>query len=284
MTFRLTFPDLPDGRVVDIPDRGPMFVRDLPGPPGAPTVLLVHGWMATADLNWGFTYRPLTDRYRVVAVDLHGHGRGLASRRRFDFGACADDLAAVADTIGVDRAVVTGYSMGGPIALEFARRHPTRTHGLVLCATAGAFSTSPVRRKLLRPLGPLASATRFVPEGRWRTEARRRFIAKRATGQWREWITSELLPSDLTTVLEAGVALSQLDVHPWVGSLEVPSAVVVTEADTLVAPAAQDALFRALPDARRYGVDGDHVVCFEEPDRFVPALLTAVGSVTGRAG
>lgn len=281
--FRLTFPNLPDGTVVEVPGRGAMFVRDLPGPPNAPTVVLLHGWMATADLNWGFTYSPLVESYRVIAIDLHGHGRGLHSRRRFSFAACADDIAAVLDHRGVAVAIIVGYSMGGPVALEVARRHPDRTAGLVLCATASRFAANSIWRALLRPLGPLASLTRIIPDGRWRDQARRRFIARRASGKWRDWIVTELTPSDLATLLEAGAALTQFDATPWVASLDVPTAVVITENDTLVAPDAQRVLAHMVPGATRVEVSGDHVVCFNDPDVFIPALGAAITKVAQQA-
>jgi pimeloyl-ACP methyl ester carboxylesterase len=49
---RIFGPRLPFGRRIELPDRGTTFVRRLAGPPGAPTVLLLHGWVASAGLNW----------------------------------------------------------------------------------------------------------------------------------------------------------------------------------------------------------------------------------------
>ena len=43
---------LPPGRLIDIPDRGQTFIREVQGPANAPTLILLHGWTATADLNW----------------------------------------------------------------------------------------------------------------------------------------------------------------------------------------------------------------------------------------
>src|SRR3954447_8423466 len=74
---------LPPGRRVQLPRRGPMWVREITGPPGAPVVVLLHGWMATADLNWFTSYRALGQHFRVLAVDHRGHGRGLRSARPF---------------------------------------------------------------------------------------------------------------------------------------------------------------------------------------------------------
>src|SRR5687767_3850812 len=65
-------PVLPLGTLVRVPDRGEVFVRYLPGPPGAATVLLVHGWMASADINWLGAFPALAGKYHVLAMDVRG--------------------------------------------------------------------------------------------------------------------------------------------------------------------------------------------------------------------
>src|ERR1039458_8056338 len=101
--------------------------RPLPGrapqPPG-PAGLLLHGWTASADLNFCPVYARLAERYRVIALDLRGHGRGMRSTEPFSLEDCADDAAALLDEVGAGPVVVVGYSMGGPVALLLARRHP----------------------------------------------------------------------------------------------------------------------------------------------------------------
>src|SRR5947207_2880577 len=129
-------------RWVKVPGRGRTCVRIYDGPPGARTVMLLHGWAFTADTNWWPSYAALARHYRVVALDHCGHGLGLQGQGRFEFERCADDVAAVAAGLGLTDAVVAGYSMGGPIALMTARRHPELVAGLVLCATSLDFSSS----------------------------------------------------------------------------------------------------------------------------------------------
>src|SRR3954468_10514681 len=128
-------PALPPGRHVELPGRGRTFVREVAGPPGAPTVVLLHGLGASADLNWFPTFAPLGARYHVLAVDHRGHGRGIRSRRRVRLSHCADDVAALAAELGVTRLIAVGYSMGGPIAQLLWHRHRDLVEGLVLCAT-----------------------------------------------------------------------------------------------------------------------------------------------------
>ena len=89
---------VPAGRRVRLPGRGTTFVRDVAGPVGAPTVVLLHGLGATASINWPGAFDALSSQFRVVALDQAGHGRGVRSRRPFRLEDCADDVARLADT------------------------------------------------------------------------------------------------------------------------------------------------------------------------------------------
>src|SRR5205085_6777031 len=82
---------MPPGRHVELPGRGTTFVRELDGPPGAPVLLLLHGWTASSDLNWFGAYDALGHAHRVIALDHRGHGRGIRSARWFRLEDCADD-------------------------------------------------------------------------------------------------------------------------------------------------------------------------------------------------
>ena len=76
-------PTLARGRRVKLRRRGKIFFREVEGPPGAPTLLLLHGWVASAGLNWLHAFAPLGDHFRVIAPDQRGHGRGIRGWRRF---------------------------------------------------------------------------------------------------------------------------------------------------------------------------------------------------------
>jgi 3-oxoadipate enol-lactonase len=243
--------------------------------------LLLHGWTANADLNWFPSFRPLSRSFRVVAMDHRGHGRGIRSRRRFRLSDCADDAAVLIDQLGAGPVIAVGYSMGGPVASLLWRRHPESVAGLVLCATSRTFSSRPQERAGFLALGGVAMGARAVP-----TAVQRRFvrqvIGSRGSGDLEAWALEEMHRNDWTAVLEAGAALGRYDARPWIGSVDVPAAVVVTTDDGLVAPARQRALARSIPGATVHEVCGDHGVCVMGARRFVPALLDACGSVARR--
>src|SRR5947209_10089067 len=137
--------DMPPARTVRLPDRGEFFLRDTGGE--GPVVILLHGWMASADLNWSSAYGDLQDAgYRVLAIDHRGHGRGLRAMEPFRLTDCAADAAAVLRRLDAAPAIIVGYSMGGVIAQLMARDHRDVISGLVLSATCQHFQDRQARR------------------------------------------------------------------------------------------------------------------------------------------
>ncbi len=283
----------PPHRTVDLPGLGPLDVRDS-GDRGddRPTVLLLHGWTASADLNWCTAYGPLAERYRVVAWDHRGHGaRGLRTGRSTGIDDLADDAAVVAAALGIDRAVAVGYSMGGAVAQALWRRHPGLVDGLVLCATAAAFGVTDADRRdfrgIARGIGParlleaVGLGTAAWRVARWAGDRR----AGRATGlsdpDLDRWAWDEIRAGVLSRVLAAGADLGRFDATAWLGGVDVPHAVVACTRDDIVDPARQEALATAMPATVLHGIDTDHAACLARPDLFVPALAAAVGDVTG---
>ena len=88
-------PFLLPGQIVDVPGRGEMFVRHHQhSDPNAPTVLLLHGWTASSDLQFFSAYEELAKHFSIIGVDHRGHGRGLRPHCPVTLEDCADDAAA----------------------------------------------------------------------------------------------------------------------------------------------------------------------------------------------
>ncbi len=283
-TSAVAEPNLPPGREIELPGRGTTFIRELDGPsPTAPTLILLHGWTASADLNWFRCYRPLARHYRVVALDHRGHAGGIRSRKLFRLAECANDAAALADLLGVDRFIPVGYSMGGPIAQLMWKQHPERVIGLVLCATAGSFASSREEKLSFMGLSGLAALARVAPAGarHWLTD---RVYLQRKAGQWDPWAVEQVGRHEWRTVLEAGRAIGSFSSRAWIGDVDVPTSVVITMRDHVVPLRRQVRLFESIQGAEAFRVDGDHDACIAMPDAFVPTLLRALHSVCERAG
>jgi pimeloyl-ACP methyl ester carboxylesterase len=266
---------LPPGRTVVVPDRGEFFLRDSGG--DGPPVLLVHGWMFPSDLNWAQTYGPLQRAgYRVLAMDLRGHGRGLRASTPFRLADCADDAAGVLRVLRTGPALVVGYSMGGPVTQLLARRHPEAVAGMVLCATALDWS-DPRMKAFWRAMGGLRVVLGAFPQGAWKAGMRLAGAPSRGSS----WVAGELSRGSARDLAEAGRELGRFDSSGWAADLVPPAAVLVTTRDRLVPPRKQQALAAAL-GVGPTPVDGDHDACSVEPQRFVRALTAALADLRRR--
>jgi 3-oxoadipate enol-lactonase len=257
-------------------------VRQLTGPEGAPTVLLLHGWTATADLNWGRCYVGLSEHVNVVALDQRGHGGGV--RGRFSLEACADDAAALIEVLGTGPVIAVGYSMGGPVATLLWRRHPELVAGMVLCATATQFAVTSLEQLGLSVLAACARPAGGVPRSALRTAGVLAGGIQRWTGPgWRRAALDMIGRHDPAAILQAARSLIGYRADSWLGAIQAPAAVVMTTADHLVPPGRQLRLAQSIPGCSLFAVDGDHGVCSVRPERFLPALVAALADVRARA-
>jgi 3-oxoadipate enol-lactonase len=281
-------PPVPTGRVVRIEGRGTTYLRELPGPPGAPTLVLLHGWMGSGGLNWFRAFEPLGQEFRVLAPDLRGHGHGMRARAVFRLADCAADLAELLDALGTGPVVLAGYSMGGAIAQLVARERPDLVAGMVLCATAAYLPVGPGGGSPLEAaLAVAASGARLgghvthFPTAplRLAADAIRSLRATTPT-DFVQWAVDELRRHDVRTLLEAARASSRHDARDWIGEVRAPTAVVLTARDRLVPPERQLATAELL-GASVHEVEGGHAVCTRE--RFAAPLVDACRAVTTRS-
>ncbi|WIV56798.1 alpha/beta fold hydrolase [Amycolatopsis nalaikhensis] len=262
---------VPDPVPLELPGRGRTVVTDV-GPRDAPALVLLHSVACTGLLTWYPALDRLARDHRVVVFDQRWHGQGIRSPE-FRLADCAADVTAVADALGLEEFALAGYSMGGMVAQLVAHAEPERVTGLVLCSTASNFrrglrqrvaldvfgrTLRQLREHVKAPVVP-AAPLRRVEDYRW---GLREF---RSTTPW-----------------EIAVAVDEIgrfDSTPWLHTLRLPTAVVVTARDRFIAPDHQRSLARRIPGAATYEVPAGHAACVLAADRWVPALLTAVHSV-----
>ncbi len=97
---------------------------------GDVALVFIHGW-ACDRAYWRGQLKAFAGDYRVVALDLGGHGQSSKDRETWSIAGLGGDVEAVADKLGLERMILVGHSMGGPVALEAARRMSGRVIGVV---------------------------------------------------------------------------------------------------------------------------------------------------------
>jgi pimeloyl-ACP methyl ester carboxylesterase len=308
-------------RLVVLPGRGRTVVFDYPGRPGAPAVVLVHGVTLTAELNWSAVMPGLAGPFQVLAFDQRGHGDGLRWTGGYRLEDCADDLAAVAAALGIDRLIVVGYSMGGLIAQLVWQRHRQLVAGLVLCATARNIAGSHVvpSAALLPPplttpgpgvpgwampgLGTAAPGTTGLGTAGlgvlglaaaapgWlaamavlRADLLGRYLLDAGGDPARRaWALAQMRRTPLASALAAVSAVYQFTSHTWAGDIDVPTAVIIPRRDRVIPPIRQHTLAAAIPAAVTHELDGDHGLFLTAPDRLLTALRATCHLVNAHA-
>lgn len=267
---------VPTGTMIELPGRGSTYLIDSDdGASDRPTMILLHSLTCTGILTWYPVFERLSRKGRVVVFDQRWHGRGIRSPR-FTLEDCADDVAAVADYLDVDRFVAVGYSMGSLIGQLVWKQHRDRLAGLVLCAAASSFRG--VRRERIfmdafgRAVGALnlgAGALPGMDGGAPLTD--------------RKWALEQFRQTRYGAMAAATAAIGKFDSSAWIGDIDVPTSVVVTARDRAIKPERQRWLARQIAGASSYEVDCGHASCVMEAEVFSSGLMPACASVLSRA-
>jgi 3-oxoadipate enol-lactonase len=233
----------------------------------APLVLL-HAFPFDRRM-WTDAIAALGPGLRLLAPDLRGFGASELGATGFSIADLADDVAALLDACGLERATIAGLSMGGYVALAFAARHPDRLAALALCDTK-AGPDAPEARKgrdeaiaLVRAEGVAPFADRQLP----------RLLAADAAPELRRRVRP-LMDQPADGVAAALAALrDRPDRRPELGAIRCPTLVIVGSEDALTPPAEAAALAAGVPGARLVEIAGaGHLPNLEAPTRFAEAL------------
>jgi pimeloyl-ACP methyl ester carboxylesterase len=127
----------------------PVFVRRGPVVPGSIPLVHVHGFAVSGSYLLP-TARALAHRATTLVPDLPGYGQSAAWGHALGIPSLAWALLEVLDALGLERVVLVGNSMGGPVSLEVAHSAPERVAGVVLASPAGGMHNQPLVRALLQ--------------------------------------------------------------------------------------------------------------------------------------
>ena len=250
---------------------------------GDDVVVFVHGHPFNRTM-WAPQYAAVrAEGWRVVAPDLRGYGASTVTAGTVTLDVFAADLVAVLDHLAIERVVLVGLSMGGQIAMEFARRTPERLRGLVLAATFPQPETADRRARRQ------AMADRLLAEG--------------MAGYADEVLPWMLAPASLAARPAVGDAVLRMmrttdprgaaaalrgraerpDYRPVLDQVAVPALVVVGSADVFTTRGDADDMARRLAGGRLVWLEGiGHMPNLEAPERFNQELVAFLRQVASR--
>jgi 3-oxoadipate enol-lactonase len=266
---------VPEGRVVELPGRGTTYVVDS-GPHDAPTYVLLHSVACTGLMTWYPALDEVRKLGRVVVLDQRCHGQGITTPR-FLLEDCADDVAALADALGISTFVPVGYSMGSLIAQLVWKRHRERVDGLVLCAATAAVSRASYERLATGVFAALIEAV---------SPPARRFGPAPALNHGylrdHQWLLGQLRNTSPGAITRALAEVMRFDSTTWIRDIDVPTSVLITMRDRAFGVRRQQWLAGRISDAETVEVDAGHAGCTFGSDKFVAGLVQAIESLRGR--
>ncbi|MFE1316986.1 alpha/beta fold hydrolase [Kitasatospora phosalacinea] len=222
---------------------------------------------------------PAGDDARVIAPDQRGFGAAPLGDPPPSLDTAADDLADLLDSLGVERAVLAGLSMGGYVAMAFARRHPGRLAGLVLADTKATTDTDAARANRERIAAAVLErgSVDLLLEERMAENLLAPGTDPELTDAVRQMI-AEASPAAVAWAQRAMAA--RPDSLDELAALEVPAAVIVGELDTVTPLSEARMMAEALSDAELTVIPAvGHLSSLEAPETFnaaVRALLKRV--------
>jgi len=233
----------------------------------APTVVL-SGSLGATTAMWEPQLAALEEHFRVVRYDTRGHGLSPAASGPLTIDDLADDLLAVLDRHGAERAHLVGLSLGGATALRVAIRAPERVERLAVMCTSAQFAPAQAwhdRAALARSEG-LAGIAQSSME-RWFTPA---YLASTDVSPHVAMIAGND-PEGYAACCEA---LAAMDLRDQLGEVRAPTLVIAGADDPATPPAALRAIAEGVPHAAYVEVPGaSHLASIEQPAAVNAALI-----------
>ena len=220
-----------------------------------PVVVLVHGFAASLRSNWqapGIIDAIVRSGRRVVALDCRGHGRSgkPLDPRAYEGTKISDDVIALMDHLGVDKADLVGYSMGGMLSASLLVRHPERFRTVTLAGVGD-------RMVLGMRTRDWSEAMAHAMDARSAREA--------TTDTARDFrMMAEALGNDLKALAAMQRAQRGGYDPARLRDVKLPVMVLLGESDLLVGPA--DELAAAIPGAKLVKVPGNHLTAVVAPE------------------
>jgi pimeloyl-ACP methyl ester esterase len=237
-----------------------------------PAVLLIHGWTGNRTF-WDRQVQALRASHTVITVDLRGHGESSRPRTGYSVGAMTADLEHLVRALGLPRVALVGWSMGGLLALELARRLGDRVSALgLVCSTAGGLTEAGNPRA--QP--ERAAEFRAAIDADFR-EFVRGFLVQLfksgADAPHYQWVVAQAQKTPPHVAAACFDAMLAADLRPNLPALRVPTAVFHGRHDTLTPLADGEYLASHIPGARLVVFeDSAHAPFLEEPEAFDTAL------------
>lgn len=256
----------------NIADLDGVKIRYLDNGGKGPVVLCLHGTSMTAHA-WGHLAASLKDAYRVIAVDMRGHGASDRPNTTYTIAELAGDIAKLAGKLGLKDITLVGSSVGNQVAVSFAAAHPDLVAGLILSDPSFFVSDTEIvkylrshhtRRRNYPARSEAEAFARALPQRAGLSDEMHRLamegdFREEADGSW-SWAY------DLPAITKVFLNLST-DQSADIAAVKVPVLILNADRSNVLSGEQADGLVRAFPNARLERIkDSNHTIWGDQPE------------------
>ena len=250
------------GCAVRISDRGE----------GEQVLVLLHGYLESLDV-WDEFTPLLTPEFRVIAIDLPGHGISEVKGEIHTMEFLADVIHGALETLGISRCVLAGHSMGGYVALEFLRTYTEMLSGLILFHSTPNPDSEEKKEARDREIAIVTAGHKdllsHTPAKGFAAENRERFADK-----------IEELAEQITLTDDAGIIAllrgmkERRDLNEVLAQSPVPTLIILGRKDEYILPEVAEALVSRFPKSQVAWLENSgHMGFVEEPEKAAEVIL-----------
>ncbi len=229
-------------------------------------VILLHGLGSCSD-DWLLQMQPLAQRFRMIALDLRGHGRSAKPNESYSLALFALDVAALMDVLDVWQANIIGLSLGGCVAQQLALDFPQRLKCLVLVNTFARIDLgSPIDAMMLVLRMSVLSFFGLPMQARL---VARRLFPKPEQAALRQMAQERIAANDPAAYRRCIAAVRAFDARRQLRQIACPTLVIAGDRDTTVSLRAKRLLAQQIPGARLEIVaDSGHATPIDQAEVF----------------
>jgi 3-oxoadipate enol-lactonase len=256
-----------DGKTIAFTERGSGF----------PLVLL-HGFPLDSRI-WDAQAASLSDRWRVISIDLPGFGQSQGAQP-FTMSSIAGDVHAMLASLGALPCVLGGLSMGGYVALEYVKKYPTDLRALMLIDTRAEGDSAEGKQNrqkmidLVRASGAKAVADQMRPKLLAESTLKGNAPVVQQLSQIMEACPAQTIEHALAAMRDRNDHTADLP------SVPVPTLILVGDHDAITPPSSAEAMNKAIPRSKMVVIpDAGHMTPMEQPERVTRAMREFLDSL-----
>ncbi|MBW2146972.1 MAG: alpha/beta hydrolase [Deltaproteobacteria bacterium] len=243
-------------------------------------LVLIHGAWASHEW-WRWQISELSRHYRVLSLDVRGHGQSSHLERAYSVDGFTKDLEIVHQKVGIDEVALVGWSMGGIISMQYCLNYPSKVKALILIATRGHRNPHMKRRILFQYLQArlmflmdIASPRKYDRTvesfpGEQEKVARevKSMLSPTTPKEAFDWVMADLINNPRKNYFEVAKSIWDWGAGEELRKISVPSLIMVGEKDDRTPPRFSRIIHEKIPNSRLVIVkDAGHCLALERPE------------------